>query len=292
MHLQGSIVALITPFTADGAVDWNALARLIDWQVAEGTQGLVPCGTTGESATLSHDEHRDVVRFTVKQAAGRVPVIAGTGSNNTTEAVQLTQEAETDGADFALVITPYYNKPTPEGLYQHFKAVHDATRIPIILYDVPGRTVTRLPDDVVVRLAELPRVVGIKDATNDLARPIDLAARVKPDFVQLSGEDATVLPYLVQGGHGCISVTANVAPGLCAALHRAWAAGDIATAQRTNRQLMPLHHAMFCETSPGPAKYALSRMGYCGNVLRLPLVPVTGGSEAKIARVMAETGIL
>jgi len=292
MLLQGSIVALITPMTPEGAIDWEAFARLIDWQIAEGTAGLVPCGTTGESATLSHAEHDAVVKFVINRAAGRVPVIAGTGSNNTLEAVALTREAEAAGATAALVITPYYNKPTQEGLYQHFKAIHDATTLPILLYDVPGRTVTRIADETVARLAALPRVMGIKDATADLTRPVDLAARVPADFVQLSGEDGTVLAYLVQGGHGCISVTANVAPRLCAELHQAWQAGNLAEAQRINRLLMPLHHAMFCETNPGPVKYAAHLLGVCSNTLRLPLVPVGDDSARRIRAVMEQVGLV
>jgi 4-hydroxy-tetrahydrodipicolinate synthase len=292
MLLQGSIVALITPMTPEGAIDWEAFARLIDWQIAEGTAGLVPCGTTGESATLSHAEHDAVVKFVIHRAAGRVPVIAGTGSNNTLEAVALTREAEAAGATAALVITPYYNKPTQEGLYQHFKAIHDATTLPILLYDVPGRTVTRIADETVARLAALPRVLGIKDATADLTRPVDLAARVPADFVQLSGEDGTVLAYLVQGGHGCISVTANVAPRLCAALHQAWQAGDLAEAQRINRLLMPLHHAMFCETNPGPVKYAAHLLGVCSNTVRLPLVPIGDDSARRIRAVMEQVGLV
>ena len=292
MLLQGSIVALITPMTPEGDIDWEAFARLIDWQIAEGTAGLVPCGTTGESATLSHAEHDAVVKFVIHRAAGRVPVVAGTGSNNTLEAVALTREAEAAGATAALVITPYYNKPTQEGLYQHFKAIHDATTLPILLYDVPGRTVTRIADETVARLATLPRVLGIKDATADLTRPVDLAARVPADFVQLSGEDGTVLAYLVQGGHGCISVTANIAPRLCAALHRAWQAGDLAEAQRINRLLMPLHHAMFCETNPGPVKYAAHLLGVCSNTVRLPLVPIGDDSARRIRAVMEQVGLV
>ncbi len=288
---KGSIVALITPFK-DGKVDEKAFQAFVEWQIAQGTQGLVPCGTTGESPTLSHEEHMRVVELCVEAAAGRVPVISGTRSNSTAEAVALTRHAKEAGADAALVVTPYYNKPSQEGLYQHYKAIHDAVELPIVIYNIPGRCVVDMSVATMARLAKLPNIVGVKDATADLTRPLRTRLEIGPDFCQLSGEDATITAFLAQGGHGCISVTANIAPAQCAALHRAWQAGDLATVERLRDQLMPLHNAMFVETSPGPVKYAASLLGLCSEELRLPLVPVTDGTRATMRDAMVKAGVL
>jgi 4-hydroxy-tetrahydrodipicolinate synthase len=288
---KGSIVALITPFK-DGKVDEKAFQAFVEWQIAQGTQGLVPCGTTGESPTLSHEEHMRVVELCVNAAAGRVPVIGGTGSNSTAEAVALTRHAKEAGADAALVVTPYYNKPSQEGLYQHYKAIHDAVELPIVIYNIPGRCVVDMSVATMARLAKLPNIVGVKDATADLTRPLRTRLEIGPDFCQLSGEDATITAFLAQGGHGCISVTANIAPAQCAALHRAWQAGDLATVERLRDQLMPLHDAMFVETSPGPVKYAASLLGLCSEELRLPLVSVTDGTRATMRDAMVKAGVL
>ncbi|MBY0432453.1 MAG: 4-hydroxy-tetrahydrodipicolinate synthase, partial [Rhodospirillales bacterium] len=254
---KGSIPALITPFR-NGKVDEKAYQAFVDWQIQQGSHAVVPCGTTGESPTLSHDEHKRVVELCVEAAAGRVPVIAGTGSNSTHEAIALTRHARKAGAAAALVVTPYYNKPTQEGLYQHFKAIHDAAELPIVIYNIPGRCVVDMSVETMARLAKLPNIVGVKDATADLVRPLRTRCVIGPDFCQLSGEDATVTAFLAQGGHGCISVTANIAPKLCADLHNAWNAGDLATCFALRDKLLPLHEAMFVETSPGPVKYAAS----------------------------------
>jgi 4-hydroxy-tetrahydrodipicolinate synthase len=288
---KGSIVALITPFK-DGKVDEKAFQAFVEWQIAQGTQGLVPCGTTGESPTLSHEEHMRVVELCVEAAAGRVPVIAGTGSNSTAEAVALTRHAKEAGADAALVVTPYYNKPSQEGLYQHYKAIHDAVELPIVIYNIPGRCVVDMSVATMARLAKLPNIVGVKDATADLTRPLRTRLEIGPDFCQLSGEDATITAFLAQGGHGCISVTANIAPAQCAALHRAWQAGDLATVERLRDQLMPLHNALFLETSPAPVKYAASLLGLCTEELRLPVVPVTEPTRVAVREAMVKAGVL
>ena len=287
----GSLVALVTPFRND-AVDEAAYQAFIEWQIGQGTHGIVPCGTTGESPTLSHTEHKRVVELAIEAAAGRIPVIAGTGSNSTAEAIELTRHAKRAGADAALVVTPYYNKPTQEGLYQHFKAIHDKAELPIIIYNIPGRSVIDMSVATMARLAKLPNIVGVKDATANLQRPLDVRREIGPDFCQLSGEDATIVAFLAQGGVGCISVTANVAPGLCAQLHNAWRAGDYQTAFRVRDQLGPLHNAMFLETNPAPAKYGVSLLGRCENSVRLPLVTVSPENEAKIKAVMTKLGLL
>ncbi|MGZ8410554.1 MAG: 4-hydroxy-tetrahydrodipicolinate synthase [Hyphomicrobium sp.] len=287
----GSIVALITPFR-NGSLDEEAYRALIEWHIEQGTDGLVPCGTTGESPTLSHEEHKNVVEVCVRAAAGRVPVIAGTGSNATDEAIQLTRHAKEVGADAALVVTPYYNKPIQEGLYQHYKAIHDSVDLPIIIYNIPARCVVDMTVETMVRLAKLPNIIGVKDATQDLARPIRTRMAIGPDFCQLSGEDGTALPFLAAGGHGCISVTANVAPALCAGVQRAWREGDIATAQSLHERLMPLHSALFCETSPAPVKYAASLLGKCLSDVRLPLVGISENSKEVVRQAMIHAGIL
>ncbi|WP_119462517.1 4-hydroxy-tetrahydrodipicolinate synthase [Rhodospirillaceae bacterium SYSU D60014] len=287
----GSLTALITPFR-DGAVDEDAFQRFVDWQITEGTDGLVPCGTTGESPTLSHDEHMRVVELCIEAASGRVPVIAGTGSNSTAEAIRLTQHAKRAGAAAALVVMPYYNKPTPEGQYRHFKAIHDAVDLPIVIYNIPGRSVVDMSVDTMARLAKLPNIVGVKDATQDLVRPMATRLAIGPDFCQLSGEDATIVPFLAQGGHGCISVTANVAPKLCAELHDAWGRRDLDTVMTLNERLMPLHGALFVESSPGPVKYAASLLDRASAELRLPLCEVGEATKQRVRAALTSAGLL
>ena len=288
---KGSIPALITPFR-NGAFDEEAYRSLIEWHVEQGTDGLLPCGTTGESPTLDHAEHKRVVEVCIDAAAGRIPVVAGTGSNSTSEAIDLTRHAKKAGAAAALVVTPYYNKPTQEGLYQHYKAIQDAVDIPIIIYNIPPRSVIDMTVETMTRLAQLPNIIGVKDATQDLTRPIKTRLSIGPDFCQMSGEDGTALPFLAAGGHGCISVTANVAPKLCAEMQRAWRDGDIAKATALNDRLMPLHTALFCETSPSPVKYAASLLGKCSPELRLPLVEISESSKDIVKRAVAAVGLL
>lgn len=289
---QGSFTALITPFKADGSVDDQAFQKFVEWQIAEGTDGLVPAGTTGESATLSHAEHKRVVELAIEVNKGRLPVIAGAGSNSTEETIDLTRHAKAAGADAALIVLPYYNKPSQEGLYQHFKAVTTAVDIPIIVYTVPGRTVVDISIDTLKRLREFPNIVGIKDATADLARPLRTRVALGPEFCQLSGEDATVTAFLAQGGVGCISVTSNIAPRLIGDLHDAWAAGDYAKAYALRDQAMPLHDAMFAESSPGPVKYAASLLGHGLPNVRLPLVQPGAETQAKVRAAMIQAGVL
>jgi 4-hydroxy-tetrahydrodipicolinate synthase len=288
---HGSMPALVTPFK-EGKFDEPAFRALVDWQIASGSHGLVPVGTTGESPTLSHAEHRHVVDVCIDEARGRVPVIAGAGSNNTAEAIELARHAEKAGADAVLVVTPYYNKPTQEGLYQHFKAVNDAIGIPIVIYNIPGRSVIDMSVDTMKRLYELDNIVGVKDATGDLARVSKQRHALGPDFIQLSGEDMTAMSYMAAGGHGCISVSANVAPVLCAELMEATLKGDFAHALALQDKLIPLHAAIFLEPGVAGSKYALSLLGRIQNELRLPLVPVTDGVESALRRAMAHAGIL
>ena len=288
---QGSYVALITPFQ-NGAVDEGAFESLVDWQIREGTQGLVPCGTTGESPTLSHAEHERVTELCIAAARGRVPVLAGTGSNSTVEAISLTRHAKEAGADGVLVVTPYYNKPTQEGLYQHYKAIHDAVDIPIVIYNIPGRSVVDMSVETMARLNELANIVGVKDATNDPARPLKTRIACGAEFRQLTGEDAAVLGLLANGGHGCISVTANVAPAMCAQLHNAWSANERDRALAVQERLMPLHEALFAETSPAPVKYAASLLGLCSAAVRLPLVEPTPATKERVEAAMRAAGIL
>jgi 4-hydroxy-tetrahydrodipicolinate synthase len=273
-------------------VDEEAFARFVDWQIGEGTHGLVPCGTTGESPTLSHEEHRRVVELCVKTAKGRVPVIAGTGSNATAEAVELTQHAARVGADAALVVTPYYNKPTQEGLYRHFKAVAEAADIPIFVYNIPGRSVVDASVDTLQRLAELPNIVGIKDATANLARASLQRWKLGREFIQLSGEDATALGFMAHGGEGCISVTSNIAPRLCAEFQNMCLAGKFDRALAIQDKLMPLHEALFVEASPAPTKFAASLLGHIKNELRLPLVPASAMAEERVREAMRHAGLL
>lgn len=288
---KGSITALITPFR-NGEIDWQAFEKLVEWQIESGTDGVVPCGTTGESPTLSHEEHRNVVERCVRIVAGRIPVIAGTGSNSTREAIDLTRHAQKAGANAALVVTPYYNKPTQDGLYEHYKALHSETDIPIIIYNIPGRSVIDISTDTMCRLAEMPRIVGVKDATADLARPLNLRNRLGDRFCQLSGEDATATGFLAQGGHGCISVTSNVAPALCALIHDCWQSGDLAGMERARDTLAPLHKALFCETSPAPVKYAASCLGYGSDEVRLPLVVASKAAREQVDQAMVAAGLI
>lgn len=287
---SGSIPALVTPFKG-GELDEKALKHLVDWQIAEGSAGLVPVGTTGESPTLSHEEHERVVEVVVKQAAGRVKIIAGAGSNSTAEAVRLAKFAAKVGADGALVVTPYYNKPTQEGLYQHFKAVHDAAEIPIVIYNIPGRSIVDMTPETMGRLAKLPRIVGVKDATGKIERVSEQRITCGERFIQLSGEDATALGFNAHGGVGCISVTANVAPRLCAEFQAATLRGDYAEARKIQDRLMPLHKALFVEPNPGGAKYALSLLGKIADEQRLPLVPVGPATRDLIRAAMVHAGL-
>lgn len=282
---QGSIPALLTPFK-DGEVDFKAFADLIEFQIENGSHGVVPCGTTGESPTLTHEEHMAIVRKTVEVVNGRIPVIAGTGSNSTREAIALTQYAQSVGVDAALIVCPYYNKPTQEGLYQHYKAIHDETDVPIVLYNVPGRTVVEIARDTVARLSQLPRIVGVKDATNNLENPPLLKQMCADDFCLLSGEDGTYGAFLAQGGHGIISVVANVAPRLNADLYEAWTAGDLKTFGEKIDALAPLARDMFCETNPVPVKYAASLLGLCEDTVRQPLVSLSEGGREKVKSAM------
>jgi 4-hydroxy-tetrahydrodipicolinate synthase len=278
---QGSITALITPFK-DGSVDEAAFRKLVEWQIDQGTHGLVPCGTTGESPTLDHDEHRRVIELCIEAAAGRVPVIAGTGSNSTAEAVELARHAKEAGADGALVVTPYYNKPTQEGLYLHFEAVNAAADIPIIIYNIPGRSIVDMSVETMARLYKLTNIVGVKDATANLARVSQQRAAMGSEFIQLSGEDATALGFMAHGGVGCISVTSNIAPALCSEFQLACLGGNFKRALELQDRLMPLHEALFVESNPGPVKYAAEKLGVCGSATRLPLAPITEATRKRV----------
>jgi len=288
---RGSITALITPF--DGyAVNEKAFQAFVEWQIKEGSHGVVPCGTTGESPTLSHDEHHRVIELCVEVAKGRVPVIAGTGSNSTAEAIELTEFARKAGADAALVVAPYYNKPTQEGLKLHFRAIADAVDIPLILYNVPGRTVVDIAVDTVVDLAKHPNIVGIKEATGDVSRATAIKLAVGEDFSLLSGDDGTSVGFLAHGGHGCISVTSNIAPRLCAQLQDAWTLDSTEDIYRIRDILHPLHEILFCESSPAPVKYAAHLLGKCEPDVRLPLAQVTLKNKARIEEAMRGAGLL
>jgi 4-hydroxy-tetrahydrodipicolinate synthase len=289
---KGSMVALITPMRGDGSVDEKAFQDLVEWQISEGTEGLIPVGTTGESPTLSHDEHKRVVELCIEAARGRVPVIAGTGSNSTAEAIELTRHAKKAGADACLVVTPYYNKPTQEGMYLHFKAIADAVDLPVIIYNIPPRSVIDMSVETMARLAKHRNIVGVKDATANLTRPLHTKRACGEDFIQLSGEDHTALAFNAAGGVGCISVTANVAPRLCAEMHKAWREGRLREAQAIQDRLVPLHDAMFAETSPGPVKYAASLLGKTTERCRLPLAPLTEPTRARVKAAMTEVGLL
>ena len=290
-NFRGSFTALVTPFK-DDALDQKAFRDLVEWQIGEGTNGLVPVGTTGESPTLSHDEHNQVIEWCVDQARGRVPVIAGAGSNSTREAIELSQHAEKAGADAVLIVTPYYNKPTQEGLYQHYKAINDAIGIPIIIYNIPGRSVIDMSVETMKRLYELKNIAGVKDATANMVRVSQQRAALGEGFNQLSGEDATALGFMAHGGDGCISVTSNVAPRLCAEFQSACLRGDYAAALVLQDKLMPLHQNLFIETNPAPAKYALSILGKIADTVRLPMVPLGEKSKAAVRDAMVHAGLV
>ncbi|MCY3880084.1 MAG: 4-hydroxy-tetrahydrodipicolinate synthase [Rhodobacteraceae bacterium] len=289
--IKGSLPALVTPFCGQ-RVDFAALDALVEWQIEQGSHGVVPVGTTGESPTLTHAEHEQVIRAVTEKVAGRIPVIAGAGSNSTEEALRLVCFAETVGADAALVVTPYYNKPTQEGLFSHFKTLHDQSGIPIIIYNIPGRSVVDMQPEIMGRLAELPRIIGVKDATGDVVRVSEQRVSCGQDFIQLSGEDASALGFNAHGGVGCISVTANVAPKLCAEFQNATLAGDFALARKFQDRLLPLHEAIFAEPGLAGAKYGLSVLGHCANEVRLPLLPVSQPVEDRIKAAMRHAGIL
>ncbi|ADE84144.1 4-hydroxy-tetrahydrodipicolinate synthase [Rhodobacter capsulatus] len=288
---KGSFPALVTPFS-NGAVDWDTLKKLVDWHIAQGSHGLVPVGTTGESPTLSHEEHNEVVRVVVETAAKRVPVIAGAGSNATAEGIELIRHAEENGADAALVVTPYYNKPTQRGMVAHFTAMHDACNLPIIIYNIPGRSVVDMMPETMGQLAQLPRIVGVKDATGDLSRVAKQRMTCGADFLQLSGEDATAVGFNAMGGVGCISVTANVAPKLCAEMQEATLRGDYAKALEYQDLLLPLHIAIFMEPGVAGAKYAMSKLGLCSPEVRLPLTELTDGTKAALDAAMQHAGLI
>jgi 4-hydroxy-tetrahydrodipicolinate synthase len=288
---KGSITALITPFK-DGKIDVAAFQKHVEWQIEQGTHGLVPCGTTGESPTLSHEEHKRVVELCVEASGGRAPVIAGTGSNSTAEAIELTRHAKRAGADGALVVTPYYNKPTQEGLYLHYKAINDSADIPILIYNIPGRSVIDMSVDTMARLFKLSNIVGVKDATANMVRVSQQRAALGSDFIQLSGEDATALGFIAHGGQGCISVTANVAPALCSEFQLACLAGNFRMALQLQDRLMPLHEALFVESNPGPVKYAAEKLGLCTAETRLPLAPLAAASRKRVDDALAAVGLV
>lgn len=288
---SGSCTALITPFDGE-KLDESAFRKLVSRQIEEGTSALIPVGTTGESPTLSHDEHKRVVELCIEETAGRVPVIAGAGSNSTAEALDFAHHAASAGADGLLVVTPYYNKPPQSGLKRHYLAIAEAVSLPLIIYDIPGRSVVAMNDDTMADLAAHSNIIGVKDSTQDLSRPTRLLNRIGPGFCQLSGEDGTALPYRAAGGHGCISVTANIAPGLLARMHRAWDQGDIETAMAINARLMPLHEALFCEASPGPVKYAASLLGLCDAGLRAPLGEIAETSKQQVRSALQAAELL
>lgn len=289
---SGSITALITPMNRDGSLDFASFEKLVDWQIREGTSALCAVGTTGESPTLSHAEHHAVVERTIKVSAGRVPVIAGAGSNSTSEAIDLAQYAEKAGANAVLVVAPYYNKPTQEGLYRHYIAIADAISIPVILYNIPGRSIVDISVETMARLARHPNIIGVKDATANLLRPLQVRRAVEKRFNQLSGEDGTAVAFLAAGGDGCISVTANVAPALCANVQKAWQQGRAQDAIAIQDKLLPLHDTLFCESNPAPAKYAASLLGLAGETCRLPLAPLTEPSREKVRAALVDVGLL
>jgi 4-hydroxy-tetrahydrodipicolinate synthase len=290
-RIKGSLTALITPFS-DGKLDESAFRRLVDWQISEGTHGLVPVGTTGESPTLSHEEHKRVVELCVETANGRVPVVAGAGSNSTSEAIEFTRHAKEVGADAVLSVTPYYNKPTQEGVYRHFATVAEAVDIPMILYNIPGRSIVEISVETMLRLSEVPNIVGVKDATANILRASRDRAVLPADFIRLSGEDGTALGFNAHGGRGCISVTSNVAPRACSEFQTACLSGDFATALSIQDRLIALHDALFVEASPAPTKYAASLLGLCGDEVRLPIVPASENARAIIKQAMAKAGLL
>jgi 4-hydroxy-tetrahydrodipicolinate synthase len=290
--IEGSLVALVTPMSDDGALDLDALRRLVDWHIAEGTDGIVIVGTTGESPTVSFDEHCQLIRTTVEQAAGRVPVIAGTGANSTAEAIELTECAKRAGAQAGLSVVPYYNKPTQEGLYQHYKKIAESVDLPLILYNVPGRTVADLSNDTALRLAEIPGIVGLKDATGSMERAADLLRRAPKDFALYSGDDGSAMPFMLLGGHGVISVTANVAPRLMHEVCVAARAGNLSRAREINEKLLPLHSKLFVEANPIPVKWVCAEMGLIGHALRLPLTKLSDGLHGTLRDAMRHAGLV
>ena len=287
----GSIPALITPFK-DNNVDYNSLERVINFLIKNNSNGIVPCGTTGESPTLSHEEHKKIIEETVRIVDKRIPIIAGTGSNNTLEAIEYTKHAESIGADAALIVTPYYNKPTQSGLYEHYKKISDNTNLPIIIYNIPGRSVVDMSISTMCELAKFDNIIGVKDATNDLFRPLLTKRNTASNFCFLSGEDGTALAFLAQGGHGCISVTANIAPQLCSDMQKAWRDGNIKLAQEINLKLSKLHHSLFVESSPGPVKYAASLLGLCSPETRLPLFEINSETKLLVKNCMNEINLV
>lgn len=292
LPFKGVNTALITPFK-DGQIDKIALRDLVNWQIQQGVHGLVPVGTTGESPTLSHQEHDEVIEITVTEAAGRVPVIAGAGSNNTSEAIRLAKHAEEVGANAVLIVSPYYNKPTQQGLKAHFLSIADElSSIPLIVYDIPGRSIVSVEDELLAELAKHKNIIGIKDATGDAARPARLSNLIGDDFCQLSGDDATAFSYLASGGHGMISVVSNVAPKLYSDMYNSFCAGDIKTGMEINKKLMALHDGLFCEASPAPVKYAAERLRLCKSELRLPLVSVSDEAKSIIDKALALAGLV
>jgi 4-hydroxy-tetrahydrodipicolinate synthase len=288
---KGALPALVTPFR-DGAVDEKAFAELVERQIAGGVHGLVPAGTTGETATLTHEEHRRVVELCVQVAGGRVPVIAGAGSNSTAEAIGLVEHAKAVGADAALVVTPYYNRPSQEGLFQHYAALNEAVQLPILVYNVPGRTSVDISNETLARLAKLPNIVGIKDATGDLGRASLQRLDCGEEWIMLSGDDPTALGYMAHGGHGCISVTANVAPDACAAMYNACFAKDWETALYWQDRLIRLHKALFADASPSPTKFALAHLGLCAEEVRLPIAPCSEAAQAQVLAAMRDAGVI
>ena len=292
LPFKGVNTALITPFK-DGKIDKAALVNIVNWQIEQGVHGLVPVGTTGESPTLSHEEHDEVIEITVAEAEGRVPVIAGAGSNNTFEAVRLAKHAEKVGADAVLIVSPYYNKPTQTGLEAHFTSIaNELSSIPLIIYDIPGRSIVSVEDTLLAKLAEHKNIVGIKDATGDAGRPARLCNLIGEDFCQLSGDDATAFSYLASGGHGMISVVSNIAPKLYADMYNAFTNGELKTGMAINKKLMPLHDGLFCEASPGPVKYAAERLGLCNSEVRLPLVSVSANAKRVVDSALAFAGLV
>ena len=287
----GSFVALTTPFK-DGKIDETAFRSFIEWQIKEGSDGLVPCGTTGESPTLSHEEHQKVTEICIEVTDGRIPVIAGAGSNSTEEAISLAQHAKTAGADAVLVVTPYYNKPTQAGLFAHYKAINDNAKIPIIIYNIPGRSIIDMSVEIMADLSKLDYIVGVKDATAQLDRPILTTLACGKDFWQLSGEDGTAIPHLAAGGHGCISVTGNILPRQCSEMQRSWADGNIKKAMELQELLMPVHAAMFCETSPGPVKYAAELLGLFSSEARLPITVIADDSKVVVKDALKNVGAI
>ena len=287
----GSIPALITPFKK-GKVDYNSFYKIIEWSIGQGSHGFVPCGTTGESPTLSHEEHKKVIEECIKAVDNRIPVIAGTGSNNTIEAIEFTKHAEESGANGALVVTPYYNKPTQDGLYSHYRKIAESTSLPIIIYNIPGRSIVDMSINTMAELSKINNIIGVKDATNDLFRPLLTRTKIKKDFCYLSGEDGTALPYLAQGGNGCISVTANIAPKLCSDLHNHWRDKKIDEVLQINLKLAKIHHALFVESSPGPVKFAAELLNLCSSETRLPLVPIKETTKSLVIECMSEIGLI